>query len=131
MLFCCLCYAFLLCLFSTSLHGFSTTFPAYSDLRTDLPMHFSIALSLSLAFSRSRSYTHPSHTHTQLKLSRPARRSRPAPSSADPSQSASSAAASASGNDSLFLPRRRSSDGVARRATRARHSLKIGGDARS
>lgn len=84
-------------------------------------------LTYAISFcSLSLSLTAHSHVHsiTQLKLSRPARHSHPAPSSVDPWQSASSAVASASDNDLLWLPRRRSSDAVATRATHVKHSLK-------
>lgn len=101
---------------------FSLNLFAYSDLLTDLPMQFHSALSLS--FAHSTLILSHAHSITQLKLSRPARHSRPAPSSVDPWQSASSAVASASDNDLLWLPRRRSSDAVATRATHVKHSLK-------
>lgn len=80
--------------------------------------------SLSLSFAHSTLILSHAHSITQLKLSRPARHSRPAPLSVDPWQSASSAVASASDNDLLWLPRRRSSDAVATRATHVKHSLK-------
>lgn len=83
-----------------------------------------ILLSLSLSFAHSTLILSHAHSITQLKLSRPARHSRPAPSSVDPWQSASSAVASASDNDLLWLPRRRSSDADATRATHVKHSLK-------
>lgn len=103
---------------------FSLNLFAYSDLLTDLPMQFHSALSLSLSFAHSTLILSQSHSFTQLKLSRPAQHSRPAPSSVDPWQSASSAVASASDNDLLWLPRRRSSDAAATRATHVKHSLK-------
>lgn len=78
----------------------------------------------SLSFAHSTLILSHVHSITQLKLSRPARHSHPAPSSVDPWQSASSAVASASDNDLLWLPRRRSSDAVATRATHVKHSLK-------